>query len=148
MAPTATEPRDRMSHYVSDGEGLSPGQLLALAAIMAGESLTEAAAAAGVDRRTIYRWLNEDADFRAAYNRGRRELRREVENHLLRVARMAVETVQRAVTDGNVIASLAVLRGTGLLSGAAPAIGSEDADELREQDRRDRERADLMRALS
>ena len=56
--------------------------------------------------------------------------------------------MQRAVTDGNVIAALAVLKGTGLLSGAGPAIGSEDADELREQDRRDREHADFMRALS
>ena len=45
----------------------------------------------------------------------------------------AEETVCAAAEAGNLRASLAVLRGTGILSGARPAIGPEDAAELEDE---------------
>jgi len=115
---------------ISDGD-LSPRQLLALAEILTGASLTSAAEVAGCSRRQIYRWMSEDFSFMASYNRGCKNLRREAETSLLSVARHAAETVQRAVIDGNVIASLAVLKGLGLLSGTPPPIASDDPQKLR-----------------
>jgi hypothetical protein len=46
---------------------LSGPQIIALQALLSGETRTEAARLAGVDRTTLYRWLNNDAHFVAAY---------------------------------------------------------------------------------
>jgi len=48
-------------------------QQAALRLLAAGQTIEEAAEAAGVDRRTVSRWIHEDAEFGAAYNLWRRE---------------------------------------------------------------------------
>ena len=102
---------------------LNPKQTRALQHLLAGATIQNAAQGAGVDRSTVHRWLREDWSFQAAYNRVRRELRHEVEARLSQLASVALETVADAVESGDVRAALAVLKGLGALSGAAPALG-------------------------
>ena len=45
--------------------GLSPTQLIALECLLAGQSMIDSAAAAGVDRSTLHRWLRNDFNFQA-----------------------------------------------------------------------------------
>jgi len=47
-------------------DGLSPQQRLAVEALIAGSTLTEAADAAGVTRQTVRRWRSEIPAFQAA----------------------------------------------------------------------------------
>ena len=112
---------------------LSAAQSLALTRLLAGETVTEAARAAGVDRTTVHRWLREDFSFQASLNRGKREIRQAIQARLLQIAHEAVGTVESAVQDGDVKSALATLKGLGVLSGRCVAIGSEDAETLREE---------------
>ncbi len=99
---------------------LTPQQTKVMELLLVGSTITKAAGQAGVDRTTVHRWLRGDSGFQAASNAARRNLQREIEGRLLQIARSAAETVAAAVDHGDVRASLAVLRGIGLLAGAAP----------------------------
>jgi hypothetical protein len=46
--------------------GSTPNQMRAIKALARGETISRAAVAAKVDRRTLYRWLHEEAEFLAA----------------------------------------------------------------------------------
>jgi hypothetical protein len=50
---------------------LSPTQTAALESLLSGTSITDAAAAAGVDRTTLHNWPRKNFVFQAALNRGR-----------------------------------------------------------------------------
>ncbi len=112
---------------------LTPQQTKVLELLLVGSTITKAAAQAGVDRTTVHRWLRGDSGFQAASNAARRNLQREIEGRLLQIARSAAETVAAAVDYGDVRASLAVLRGIGLLVGAPLQIDGEDPAELAEE---------------
>ena len=93
----------------------------------------------------------EDWTFQAAVNRTRRELQESVERRLLAVAEKAVSNVENAVDEGNLNASLTVLRGVGVLSGVALTFASGDASELEAEttlQRKEAETARFMRAVS
>ncbi|MBM4071154.1 MAG: hypothetical protein FJ271_19795 [Planctomycetes bacterium] len=115
---------------------LSPQQLTALAALLAGKSVTDAASESVVDRTTVHRWLREDFDFIAAYNGGRQEIKDAAHGRLLGLASAALDVLERALSGGatKTEASLALtlLRGLGFLSGEQPTFGSADPDTLRE----------------
>ena len=51
---------------------ISPKQAAAIDALLGGKPIPEAAAAAGVDRTTVYRWLRADFEFQARLNQERR----------------------------------------------------------------------------
>jgi len=119
--------------------GLTPKQVLAAGALTAGQTITDAAQAAGVDRSTVHRWLREDFHFQAALNAARRDLLSEIENRLLRLAHDAANAVGQAIEAGDVSAAIAVLRGIGALSGKRPAIGLENPEELRQEDATERD---------
>ena len=70
----ATMKRDETPQNATP-ESLSPAQIAAVGAMLAGKTITDAAADAGVDRATVHRWGREDFAFQAAINAGRRELR-------------------------------------------------------------------------
>lgn len=127
---------------------LTPAQQLVLSALLAGSSMTEAAAAGNVDRSTVYRWLRDDFTLIAELNGGKRRLREQAEARLLALANMAAETVERAIKGGNVAASLAVLKGLGFLSGQTTPIGSDDAQRLREDVESAQEHEAMMRVLN
>jgi hypothetical protein len=112
-------------------EPLTAAQETAVAALLAGKTVTDAAGVAGVDRTTIHRWLREDFTVQAAVNAGRRELREGVRSRLERLAEKASECVERAIDGGNVKAALAILNGLEVLT--PTRIGSENPAELAEE---------------
>jgi hypothetical protein len=101
-------------------EGLSVGQQKALAALLAGKSMTDAAKAGDVDRTTIYRWLRDPnkPEFRNALATGRREMRQAVEAQLLALANKAADCLEGALAQGDAKSAFALLKGLGLLPGA------------------------------
>ncbi|MCP4448758.1 MAG: hypothetical protein GY811_26005 [Myxococcales bacterium] len=118
---------------------------------MGGTSVSKAAEEIGVDRSTVHRWLRDDWGFKAAVNGARLELHRAVELRLAQVASGATEVVANAIESGDVRAALAVLKGTGALSGRLEEPGSDRADLLAEeaQVREARQREDnLLQLLS
>ncbi len=118
--------------------GLTPRQQRVLEHLLAGETVTSAAKAGKVDRTTAHRWLREDYAFQAAYNRGRRELQEALQTRLLSLAEKAARTVEGAVEGGDSRAALAVLKGLGLLNGEPPEIGSDDPEDLEEEEQKQR----------
>ncbi len=113
---------------------MTPAQALALEALLAGRTVTDAAAAAGVARQTVHRWLADDLGFGATFNARRHELRDAAQARLLGMAGRAADAVEKAITAGNLRASLALLKALGLL--APPRIGAGDPAALKEQRRR------------
>ena len=111
------------------GWGLEPKQVVALESLLLGSTATEAARVAGVDRRTLFRWLRSNAEFQSAINRGRREAREVAIMRLERLADSAVSALERALGEGDARSALTVLRGLGLLNGSW-SIGPEDAEVL------------------
>jgi hypothetical protein len=109
-------------------EPLTPAQETAIAALLAGRTVTNAAEAAGVDRATVHRWLREHFGFQAAVNAGRRELREGVHTRLERLAEKAAGCVEKAIDGGDVKAALEILKGLQVL--APTSIGSEDPEQL------------------
>ena len=73
---------------------LSVKQTQALAALVAGQSMSQAAGAASVDRTTVYRWLSTDPLFAAEYNASRRELAETVQSGIRRLADEAIATLR------------------------------------------------------
>ena len=110
---------------------LEPAQITAVEALLAGKTVTDAAAAAGVDRATVHRWLREDYPFQAAINAGRRELRDATYGRLERLAVKAADCLEKAIEGGDVKAALEIVKGMGIL--APDPIGSENAAELAEE---------------
>ena len=129
----ATAPAEEVSDF-------SPAQVAVLEALLAGKTATDAAAAAGIGRRTLYNWLRTDFRFQAAVNRGRRELQQAVACRVEQLAADAAECVAKAVRGGDVKAALEILKRTDAL--AKSKIGSDDelfleAEEEERQERRD-----------
>ena len=122
-------------------------QLDALEALGAGATVTEAARQAGVDRTTVHRWLRDNFSFQAAWNRLRRDLEREAETRIERLAHEALGAVEDAVASGDARVALAVLKGVGLLAGARLMIGCTDADALEAESRIATAEADSDRSL-
>lgn len=125
----------RKSHKPQQNSTISPVQVVALEALLAGRSVTDAATVAGVDRTTVHLWLKGDFAFRAALNRGRRELLDRMEARLVNLADKAAGVVEAAIAKGDERVALAVLKGLGLLEGTRPTIGSDDPRDLENADR-------------
>jgi hypothetical protein len=139
-------PRDA-TEGVSGEEGLSPSQLKALSALIAGTTITDAADIAGVDRTTVHRWIREP-EFCAAHNARRAELRDAVEAKLRALQAKAIEVVESALDGGDVRTAMGILRGTGALDGCGPRVGSDDPETVASQQKRARRNNDLLIALS
>jgi hypothetical protein len=107
---------------------LSTTQIAALDALLSGKTATDAAAAAGIGRRTLYNWLRQDYRFQAALNAGRKDLRQAIAHRLERLANDATECVGKAVREGDVKAALEIVKRLDVL--APRYLGSDDPDEL------------------
>jgi hypothetical protein len=121
--------RNQTQHTASDFD-LSKPQLSAIEALAAGKSMNEAAAAADVDRTTLYRWRRDDDAFRAALAGVRNEVREELSTRILALAAKAFTVVDAALDAGDAKAAIAILRGCGALPGVAPHE-SDDPRDLR-----------------
>ncbi len=136
-----------MRHNATDKPALTPQQETALAELLAGRSVTEAAAAASVARQTVHTWLRDDYAFQAGYNRGRRELAEAHAARLHALTAIAFDTVEAAMKQGDAKAALTVLRGVGMLTGEPAPIGTDDAEILRKERELSRAREERSRDL-
>jgi hypothetical protein len=125
---------------------LTPAQLLALEALLAGRTVTDAAVAASVARQTVHRWLADDVAFAAELNARRLELRDAAQGRLFTMAQRAAEAVEKAITAGDLRVSLTLLEKLGLL--APPQIGPGDAAALAKIRKREKKMQDLTDAIN
>ncbi len=125
---------------------MPPAQITALDALLSGKTATEAAAVAGVARSTLYKWLAKDYRFRAAVNRGRRDMRQAVACRADQLATEAAECIVQAVRKGDVKAALEVIRRANIF--AASKIGSDDEAVLRQEDEKRQVDREMELALS
>lgn len=109
---------------------LPANQQAALESLLSGETMETAAQAAGVRRETVSRWLSRDWVFQAAYNRELRGMQQRAFGRLYGLVDGAVETVEKAITGGDVRSAVAVLRGLGLLRGFVMRPGSDNPERL------------------
>lgn len=100
--------------------------------LLAGQSITAVAQELGVSRETIHRWQRSDWTFTAALNRGKQELQQAAQSRLLSVWEKAADNLATAIENGDLKASVMLLRGMGGLSGTTPAIGLDDPLRLAE----------------
>src|SRR5579872_1365044 len=89
---------------------LTPAQRIAIERLSVGETVVDAARAAGVTRMTLHRWLKQDAEFVAAYNAWQEETLASARGRLLALADTAVTTVANAMRNGDARAAMAVLK--------------------------------------
>lgn len=83
----------------------------ALAAMLSGQDIAEAAAQAVLSRRTVSRWVHEDDAFVAALNRARVEVWSGVEDSSRQLYRRTLEVVGRDLDGPDAaMAALALLR--------------------------------------
>lgn len=98
-----------------------------MAALLAGGTIAQAAKQAGAGRRTVERWCEHDAEFKAELQRRREEMRRVASQRLTHLVAEAVDTVREllASPDDNVRlrAAQTVLKAAGVEAppAAAPA---------------------------
>lgn len=96
-------------------EGLSESQETALAALREGESFAAAAQRAGVSRATVYRWVQSNPQFQAAYNTWQRELAESARARLLKLTEKAVDVLEKALARNDEQVALQMLRHTGVM---------------------------------
>jgi hypothetical protein len=108
---------------------LPADQQVALQELGKGATITDAALAAGVDRRTVSRWIHHDPNFTAAYNAWCQELLDSGLGRALAMTDSALNTIANAIQNGHVNASLQVVKQLGVLRAAKP--GSTDAGQIK-----------------
>ena len=82
-----------------DTATISQTQEMAIAALIRGATVTEAATEAGVSRQTVSEWKNHDPEFIAALNRGRRDVWDQVEDRVRALHIKALEVITQEL-DG------------------------------------------------
>lgn len=85
-----------------------------------GQSITSAAKLGGVTRMTVHRWLKSDAKFQAAYHAWRQVLLESAQTSLMATLDQAVQTIRKAIADGNVAAALKLVEKLGAMHQPPP----------------------------
>jgi AcrR family transcriptional regulator len=99
----------------------------AITALVAGATMQAAAAAAGVDRTTLWRWMREDAMFIWAYNQARADQRDAVQAELRSLAADALAVVRGMLQDDEAPPALRLRAAMAVLEvAAADKPGSVD----------------------
>jgi len=109
---------------------LSVPQQRAMAVLVEGKALKEAAEQAGVNRSTLYRWIRQDAAFAAAYNAWHQEVAESARARMHASMHLAVERVIRCM-QLNEDLSFKVMKEMGILK--PRAAGQIDPDRLRQE---------------
>ncbi|HSZ57568.1 MAG TPA: hypothetical protein VK797_18030 [Tepidisphaeraceae bacterium] len=112
---------------------LKPDQIKAMRHIISGLTIPEAAVAAGVPRRTLYRWCNEDPRFAAALNLWKHEQLDSAQTQALGAVAPALRTIIAAIENGNLPASIQLVRALGVLAPVQP--GETDPNRIRRKRR-------------
>lgn len=95
---------------------LRESQRTALSGLMEGQSYTEAAARARVQRKTLYIWVNKDPVFRAAMAAWRARMTQAAHDQLIQSTFAAARTLGTAASKDYRAAAI-LLKGRGLLEG-------------------------------
>jgi hypothetical protein len=119
---------------------LSPAQAQALASLAAGQTVSDAAQAAHVDRTTVYRWLNNDPIFAAEFNAARLEVIDIVRSGVRKLANDAVATLRDLMgpnSPANVrLRAVALVLSHVAADSADKSIGSPLPDQMESEIRR------------
>ena len=99
----------------------------AIVALLSQRNVEEAARAAGVPPRTLYRWLKEP-EFRAAYREARRDALAQAGARLQQMSTAAVSTLGKIMVDPKAPAASRVRAAHSVLEQAARAIEIEDLE--------------------
>lgn len=110
-------------------DGLSPNQEAALLALLTEPTVLKAAERSGVGARTIYKWLERDPRFAAAYRSARREAFVHAMTITQRYAPMAIQALARIMVDPAAPASARVSAATAVLNFARQSIEIDDLAE-------------------
>jgi len=141
-----------MRRYATDEPApadLTGQQEAVLAALLMGNTITAAASDAGIARQTVHRWLANDAEFIAAYNRGRHELASSHATRILTMCGAALDVLDGAIAAGDAKVALAVLKGAGVFAGEAARIeGSSDPDDVRNEHARRAKAQELQNLIA
>ena len=105
---------------------------------MTGQSMSAAARGAGVARATLYRWLNQDANFRAAHNAWQKDTMAAARSSILALTEPALRAVAAALERGDAKIAMALLKSVGLLT--PPTPGSTDAEDVKKEQQIERKR--------
>ena len=84
----------------TNGSGLSNRQQRAIVALLECKTVAEAAASARVGERSLYRWLAEDAAFRAALSQAEGDLLATTTRRLLGLQDKAVKALEYLLEQG------------------------------------------------
>jgi len=95
-------------------EKLSEKQLSAIEALLKGETVTDAAKAAGVGRATLTRWQDED-DFKAARKEAEKELIAGTTSRLVSLSKKAALTLESIIDDLEAAPTVRVRAALGIL---------------------------------
>ena len=122
---------------------LTPAQIRAIDALMAGLGYEKAAESAGVHRVTVSRWANHHPAFIAEMNRRRRELLAESADRIRRLDNLALRSVQERIENGDPGAADAWIKTRDVAKIANSIAGLTDGNEIIQQriDRKERELA-------
>ena len=119
LAISTTAPTDAALAKVL--EGLSLNQALAMDTLMRGGSISAAAQAADVARKTIYQWLEPGHPLYNALTLWKQDLATTARTRLLMMTDIATSNVMSALKRGDHRTALTLLQKIGILS--APPIG-------------------------
>jgi len=108
-------------------QGLEPKKEAAIIALLSSRNIEEAAQAADVDSRTIYRWLKEPA-FDAEYRTARRSAYGQAIARLHQMATAAVSTIAKIMVDQGTSASVRLRAADSVLAHVQKGIGLQDIE--------------------
>ena len=109
------------------GDKLSRKQEAAILALLSSRNVEEAARVAGVEPRTLYRWMREPG-FDAAYRKARRDAFGQSVARLQQGTSAAAPTLLKVLIDQNTPASVKVRAAEAIFNHAAKAIEIEDIE--------------------
>jgi hypothetical protein len=106
---------------------LEPKKEAAIIALLSSRNIGEAAQVAGVDSRTIYRWLKEPA-FDAEYRTARRTAYGQALARLHQITSAAVSTIAKIMVDQGTPASVRLRAADSVLAHVAKGIELQDVE--------------------
>jgi AcrR family transcriptional regulator len=116
---------------------LAGNQMTVLDLLRLGKSVADTARAAGISRMTIYRWLKDDAHFRAAYNQWMDEMAMSCRSRMMMMTEKALATIERAIDGGDARMAMQLLNGAGRFTPAIDAdVEAADVERRRKLERK------------
>jgi hypothetical protein len=117
----------RCREMSDSSEELEPKKEAAILALLSSRNVEEAAEVAGVDPRTLYRWMKDPA-FDAEYRKAKRSAYSQAVARLHQMASAAVSTIAKIMVDPNSPASIRLRAADSVLAHVETGIELEDIE--------------------